>query len=417
MYRIARTVEEKAPGRTRMNVLKTTAAVFAALIFAYLVVGTAKVLRWNAQSWLPKYMSDELSKAAQARTAPKHIIFTMVDHYEPGAEEAEAVERNGRWLAAYDDIAVVHRDSTGTPFRYTWFYPYDQPHGRVMERLSESVYRGLGEIEFHWHHPKSDNGHFPAQVQEAVAWFNRYGALVSSTEPRVPQFAFVHGNWALDGSHERCGVTNEIAILQRYGGYMDMTFSTIGSTSQPTRKLNSLYYVVDDEQPRSYEEGQDVTVGKVVDGAFLMFQGPLSLSWNLALEYGAVESYALPSRERIRRWIDAGIHVQGNPQWVFVKVYSHGIQSEVIVHEHLDRMLTELEEEAASIGAQLHYMTAREAYNVVKAAEAGHSDDPSYYRDFVIPKPLNAVQTMARIRAEGTRIANGSAESNEAGGA
>src|SRR5262249_8637394 len=37
----------------------------------------------------------------------------------------------------------------------------------------------------------------------------------------------------------------------------------------------------------------------------------------------------------------------------------------------------------------LHYVTAREAYNVAKAAEAGCSGDPNRYRDFEVPPPAN----------------------------
>jgi hypothetical protein len=32
-------------------------------------------------------------------------------------------------------------------------------------------------------------------------------------------------------------------------------------------------------------------------------------------------------------------------------------------------------------------VTAREMYNIVKAAEAGHSGDPARYRDFELPPP------------------------------
>jgi len=77
---------------------------------------------------------------------------------------------------------------------------------------------------------------------------------------------------------------------------------------------------------------------------------------------------------------------------VFVKVYSHGIQSaHAIVDEHLDKMLTTLERYCKETGITLHYMSAREAYNVVKAAEAGRTGDPETYRDYLLPKPLNLV--------------------------
>jgi hypothetical protein len=38
---------------------------------------------------------------------------------------------------------------------------------------------------------------------------------------------------------------------------------------------------------------------------------------------------------------------------------------------------------------RLHYVTAREAFNIVKAAEAGHSGNPDDFRDFVLPPPAN----------------------------
>jgi len=36
-------------------------------------------------------------------------------------------------------------------------------------------------------------------------------------------------------------------------------------------------------------------------------------------------------------------------------------------------------------------MTAREAYNVVRAAENGQSGNPENYRDYELPKPWNMV--------------------------
>ncbi len=50
-------------------------------------------------------------------------------------------------------------------------------------------------------------------------------------------------------------------------------------------------------------------------------------------------------------------------------------------------MLTEVEKNYKDGDKyRLHYMTAREAYNVAKAAEAGHNGNPNEYRDFVLPK-------------------------------
>jgi hypothetical protein len=35
----------------------------------------------------------------------------------------------------------------------------------------------------------------------------------------------------------------------------------------------------------------------------------------------------------------------------------------------------------------LHYVTAREVYNIVKAAEAGKQGNPAQWRDFILPPP------------------------------
>ena len=55
----------------------------------------------------------------------------------------------------------------------------------------------------------------------------------------------------------------------------------------------------------------------------------------------------------------------------------------------LDAGLAMLLERSYNDGSRyvLHYVTAREAYNIIKAAEAGKSGDPGAWRDFVLPPP------------------------------
>ena len=103
----------------------------------------------------------------------------------------------------------------------------------------------------------------------------------------------------------------------------------------------------------------------------------------------------LPTPERVDDWVRTGIHVQGRPEWVFVKVYTHGAVArdhEAVLGEWRDRMHAYLEQRYND-GANyvLHYVSAREAYNIAKAAEAGRSGNPNEFRDFVIPPPVNRV--------------------------
>jgi hypothetical protein len=88
--------------------------------------------------------------------------------------------------------------------------------------------------------------------------------------------------------------------------------------------------------------------------------------------------------------VNARVHVAGRPDWLFVKVFAHGISSRAdagrSAREHFVRALTELERRYND-GEQhvLHYVTAREAYNLAMAAAAGAKADPAEYLDRGIP--------------------------------
>jgi hypothetical protein len=349
-------------------------------------------VRWKAHIWLPTYLTTASPDASMPDDC-KHVIFVIADHYEPGTGP-RGTETHENWLARFRPISDRHRDSFGNRFRYTWFYPYDHHNEDVLVSLCRAAYEGYGEVELHWHLPRDmDKDSFPTMLQEAIAWFQQYGALVSSGPERRTAFAYVAGNWALDGAlPKHHGVTNQLDVLFSQGCYADFTFSTIGTVCQP-RKCNAIYYVTDTDEPKSYDDGTDARVGQSIDDRLMIFQGPIGIDWKwhtCGLEYGAVESFALPTERRIRHWIDTNIHVVGRPEWVFVKVHTHGCQSaEEIVGRDLDKMLTWLEEICHDKRIALHYMTAREAYNVVKAAEDRKSGNPEDYRDYRIPKPRN----------------------------
>jgi hypothetical protein len=57
-------------------------------------------------------------------------------------------------------------------------------------------------------------------------------------------------------------------------------------------------------------------------------QGPLSINWR-APKYPRIENASLTSenwgrRDRIRAWLDCQVHVQGRPEWLFIKLHTHG---------------------------------------------------------------------------------------------
>jgi hypothetical protein len=356
------------------------------------------MVRWNCLNWGPKYLLDGPSKET-VPDSEKHLIFLMVDHYEHGIKP-DAAERNRIWCEKFRKISEKYKDDYGNKFRYTWFYPYDHHVDECMRELSDMALGGYGEVEFHWHigePPK--NGITPEnyfdKLTEAVKWYQSFGAMLTDEENPRSAFAYIAGNWDLDASKrpKSSGLVNHIDCLKRAGCYADFTYSTIGSYAQPD-KVNSIYYVEDDlKEPKSHNSGVDAEAGKIMDDKFMIFEGPISLGWDGSLEYGAVESDPRFKPERTDKWIDANIHVKGRPEWVFVKVYSHGAQSSKIVLDNdMELMLQSLTKRCKERDIKLHFMTTREAYNIVKAAEAGKTGNPEEYRDFYIPKYQNMVK-------------------------
>jgi hypothetical protein len=124
-----------------------------------------------------------------------------------------------------------------------------------------------------------------------------------------------------------------------------------------------------------------------------MFQGPVSIDWrNGCLQDGAVEDYSPAHPRRLAGWLSAHVHVRGRPEWVFIKLHTHAMQNrKSFLGAWMDETLAAMEYWWKRPPFRLHYVTAREAYNIAKAAEAGRSGDPNDFRDFAIPMPANRV--------------------------
>jgi len=369
---------------------KIATCLLVLLILIGVLVGY-KIVRWKAYVWLPDYAQNLVRSGRKTTISPKHVMFVFADHYETGPGD-KGRDRNRIWLKRYVALADKHKDSYGRSPQHTWFYAYEQKNAEVMTDLDEAVRLGYGEIELHWHHKYDTNETFPGKLKEALEWFNSFGALVSRAPGGAVRFAFVHGNWGLDDSRGAayCGVTRELDILREAGCYADFTFPSFGCEAQPA-EANSIYYAKDDDRPKSYNCGQEAAVNGNHDGAFMIFEGPLGLAFNRQLfEYGAVEDNDVPSPSRVDRWIGTSISVSGRPEWIFVKIYTHGIGSDAVTTgQQADRMFTYLEKRYGRGDYRLHYVTAREAFNIVRAAERGFTGDPDQYRNLEIKEPVN----------------------------
>lgn len=322
-----------------------------------------------------------------------HVIVAIVDHFEPSRREgAEGVKKVRRWCERYENIALKHVDSDGVRPQHTWFYRYDYPNFECINILSEYAFRGLGEIEFHLHHGNDTPESFASKIREGLEWFGMAGAM-TAWDGTQKRFAYIAGNWALDNGrfdNSLSGVDTELEILGGLGCYADFTFPAFGTVAQP-KMANSIHYSLDTPEPKSYDTGTNAEVGVAASGDLMIFQGPMYIDWIRGrMEYAAIEGSAPYSPKRIDYWLRAGVHVKGRPQWVFIKLHTHGMQSmDSLLSSGLDAMFTDLEERFKRPPYRLHYVTAREAYNIVKAAEAGVNGEVGAYRNFSIPAPAN----------------------------
>ncbi len=348
-------------------------------------------------NWLPAY-GKQLIKSCfiNNNNVTKHILFSFVDHFELNGTEPRLKE----WSRKFPEICSKHKDCAGNPPKHTWFYALDLLREEELPELQKWVENGFGEVELHLHHHYDSAKSLIKKLEDGMAIFNKYSFMKPIEIDKFACFSFIHGNWSLDNSRgdEFCGVNNEIELLKKVGCYGDFTFPALFSITQP-KMLNSIYYAVDNGKAKSYDKGRVAEVGiKEKEDEFLIFQGPLTINWkdwrfkwHPAFEDGDINSDTHRNPKRIDAWIRQGISVKGREDWIFVKIFCHGAQDhKYVLGDATDKMFSYLESKYNDGDKyKLHYVTARESYNIVKAAEDGKSGDPEKFRDYLIPHPLN----------------------------
>ena len=379
--------------------------VFVALAVAFaLLAVTAR--RRNMHIWLASY-AGQVARRRFARHGgdPVHVMFCFVDHFEPrwgNPSQQEESRRVDEWCKRYPVLTAGHRDADGQPPKHTFFFPEEEYRPEHIDRLVDLCQQGLGEIDVHLHHDNDTEAGLRDKLQRFTGILDRrHGALPVNPDDGRPMFAFIHGNWCLDNSRRDgrwCGVNNELIVLREMGCYADFTLPSAPSDTQ-TGKINGIYYAKDDpRRPKSHNGGVDVEVGGTASGDLMIIQGPLALDWRNRkwgliprIENSDIRRSAPPTPSRVDLWVRQGIHVKGRPDWIFVKIHTHGTQArdmDVVLGEPVAQMFSYLETKYND-GKRycLHYVTAREMYNIIKAAEMGRSGNPGHYRDSTVPRP------------------------------
>ncbi len=367
------------------------------------------------------WLEDYLRGIAVRRRVGTHepvtdIMVCVADHYEPRwiTEDLELeTERVSRWSRDLPKALSGRRDSDGKLPQHSFFYPYEEYREPLLDQLTQLCADGYGEIEVHLHHGHDTEATLKTQLDDFVQLLHgRHGALGTHVETGAPGYAFIHGNWALNnsgGSSEVCGVNNEIKVLLETGCYVDMTLPSAPSPTQ-VNVANRIYYATSSvSEPAGHKTGERVKVGGCVPSAnhLMLITGPLGLNWRRRkhgilprIENGELADNAPCDTHRIGLWEKLSSAVEGRPSWRFIKLHCHGVQEKdhsIMLGSECTEMYLELERQFRDrAGYRLHYVTAREMYNIARAAEAGEVGNPNDYRDYVYKPPRFRLSGFAR---------------------
>jgi hypothetical protein len=355
--------------------------------------------------WLADYLRGRLRHCPPPPGVTRHLLFSIADHWEPscsGAGPSLAEERTRDWAGLYPRAAAAHCDADGRHPAHSFFYPYDEYRRSELEALSELSADGFSEVELHLHHCDDTSESLRHKLEEAVELYRREGCFGTDRDGR-PAFGFVHGDWALDNSrHEHgrnfCGVNDELRVLAEAGCYADFTFPGLGTDAQPSW-VNRILRVTDEPaRSKSYDRGVEARVGAAPACDLMMVQGPLAIHYaggRLRIDDSQITG-GNPSRpDRVDAWVQANVHVLGRPEWVFVKLHTHGCSERnrlALLTRDLPDLWSDLEARYNDGESwRLHYVTTRETYNIIRAAEDGLRGDPGRYRDYeILPPPCIA---------------------------
>jgi hypothetical protein len=329
----------------------------------------------------------------------RHLLFAFCDHFEP-LWRTDDVDRGDRrvqvWQERYPVEVDAFRDADGHAPRHSFFFPGEQYRPGYLDRLAALAKAGLGEVEVHLHHDGDTRETLTRDLERLLGRYAEHGHL-TRTDGKA-RYAFIHGNWCLSNSRgdgRYCGVDDEMRVLFETGCYADFTFPSAPDETQPGI-INRIYWPTGDlDRSRAYEHGERARVGDYRLDRLLMIEGPLSLRLRrhklpVGIENGNITAHDPGTAARVRAWVAQNIHVAGRPEWVFVKVHTHGApddQAAGLLSGGMRQLHSALAHYNDGVQWKLHYVTAREMYNVALAAMQGAFGDPNAYRDHVLPRP------------------------------
>jgi hypothetical protein len=359
----------------------TAAVLLLTALLAVWVVGRRKTV--------DRVVLGEMRRKRQSGAGTKHLFFCFVDHYEPlwqGAGRKQGLERVQVWRDRYGPLVSPYRDNGGTPPQHAFFYPEEEYDPEYLGLVADICRDGFGDVEIHLHHHNDTSENLRRKLLEFKNTLRRdHGLLHSDPSTGEPVYAFIHGNWALHNSDRRgewCGVDDELTVLRETGCYADFTYPSAPHHTQPPI-TNRIYYATGDpDRPKSFYRGVDAAYGTSPGGHFLLVNGPLVLNWKSRklgllprIENGDVTAINPATPRRVDMWVNTGIAVRDWPNWLFVKVHTHGAKEAnatyLLSEDGAEMYRYLLDRYNDGRHYVLHFITPWQLYRCVKILESG----------------------------------------------
>lgn len=375
-------------------------------------------LRQAQKAAMAKILAAPPPKLPHNPVEPIHVMLLFVDHWEPSDYRTppadwfsadwntQASLLADYWRNNYYQMALKHHDADGRMPQHTWF-TYQLATG-ALDRIAQCAALGLGEVEIHLHHGTDDDTlndnrvEFINKMRAQLSVLQDRGACLTAETGPQTWFGFIHGNWALDNSllssgvRKYCGVNNELHLLLSLGCFGDFTFPSGLSTQPPW--YNKIFASMDSDSPKSYGDLSLIRELAALGAPpsieeLMLFEGP-----GVDGLQANIDDMHPPTLEMMPYWMGGDVHIPGCENWIFIKLMTHSAQALFsgsggvanLVGGVADQFYTDLEKNFNDgVEYKLHYVTARETYNIVRAAIDGRGGDPAQYRDYVIPRPVN----------------------------
>ena len=109
----------------------------------------------------------------------------------------------------------------------------------------------------------------------------------------------------------------------------------------------------------------------------------------LRIDNAALTGRNPASLHRLKVWKKAAISVEGRPDWLFIKLHCHSMDSrheDATLGTAMQEFMRELTRGAEERGEILHFVSAREMVNIILAACDGKEGNPGEYRDYQLKR-------------------------------